>query len=310
MSAAAYEPSETGLATTLPRRRGLWEQALRRFVRQPAAVLALLVLTLLLLAGAFAPKLAPQGWNALNLADEWRNHPPVATGWHLFGTDHIGRDVLARTLYGLHTTIEAALLAALCASVLGVLVGGIAGARGGWLDAMLMRTCDLITAFPALLLLYAAYQFLEPVTIRTATIVLTLYLWAPVAKVLRPHVVALEGAEFVSAARALGASPARVFFRHLLPNVAGPIVVAATALVGQVIMLEATVEFFGLGVPSELRPTLGNLLGDAASSGIGSYNQLGLGWWVWATPATVLVLLVVCFNLIGDGLDRALNANR
>jgi ABC-type dipeptide/oligopeptide/nickel transport system permease subunit len=307
MTVSAYDPSQLPTESRhLDRPRGLWLQAFRRLVRQPAAVTAFLTLLALLVAGAFAPQIAPQGWNHLNLSAQWRNHPPILSGWHLLGTDHIGRDVLVRTLYGLHTSDEAALLAALLATVLGVAIGGIAGARGGWLDVILMRVCDLMTAFPALLLLYAAYQFLEPVTIRTATIILTLYLSAPVAKILRPYVVSLKNADFVAAARALGASELRIFLRHLLPNTAGPIVVAATALVGQVIMLEATVEFLGLGVPSEIRPTLGNLLGDAASTGIGSYNQLGLGWWAWATPAIALILLIVCFNVIGDGLDRAL----
>lgn len=310
MTTAVYDPHESPADTdVMTRSRGLWTQALARVVRQPGTMVAVAVLAALLLIGAFAPQIAPQGWSSLNLAAQWQNHPPIRSGWHLLGTDNIGRDTLVRVLYGLHTTEQAALLAAACATVLGVMIGGIAGARGGWFDVIVMRVCDLITAFPALLLLYAAYVFLEPVTIWTATTILTLYLWAPVAKALRPHLVVLQGAEFVAAARALGASPARVFFRHLLPNAAGAIIVAATALVGQVIMLEATVEFFGLGVSSEIKPSLGNLLGDAASSGIGSYNQLGLGWWVWAAPAVVLVALIVCFNVIGDGLDRALNPN-
>jgi peptide/nickel transport system permease protein len=250
------------------RRRGLWLHALRKLRRQPLTIAALFVLLALLLAGALAPRLAPQGWKLLDLAPRWHNHPPILSGWHLLGTDDIGRDVLVRTLYG--------------------------------------------PAFPALMLLYAAYILLyqlfeKPVTIRTTTILFTLYLWTYVARVARGNVASLRETEFVQAARALGASDLRIFFRHLLPNSAGTIIVAATSLVGQVLALEATLEFFGLGVPAQIQPTLGNLIGDATSTGIGPYNSLGLGWWVWASPALALVVILVCINLVGDGLDAAFN---
>ena len=299
-------------APSAVRARSAWRQAGHRLIRQPVTLAALFVLLVLLLAGALAPQLAPQGWNSINLADRWRNHPPILDGWHLFGTDNIGRNMSVLTLYAIHSSEKTALLAALLATLLGVAVGGIAGDRGGWLDALLMRVTDLVTAFPALMLLYAAYIYLfqllqKPVTVKTTVILFTLYLWTAVARVVRANLVTLREMEFVQAARALGASDLRIFFRHLLPNASGAVVVATTSLVGQVILLEATLEFFGLGVPSALQPTLGNLIGDAASSGIGPYNDLSLGWWTWATPAIALVLILVCINLVGDGLDAALN---
>jgi len=116
--------------------------------------------------------------------------------------------------------------------------------------------------------------------------------------------------EFVQAARALGVSDRRIFFRHLLPNATGTVIVAATSLVGQIVLVEATIEFFGFGVASLVRPTLGNLIAESTSSGIGRYNVLGLGWWVWTAPAAVLVAILVCTNLVGDGLDAALNPRR
>lgn len=282
-------------------------RTLRRLARQPITLTALLALAGVLIAGALAPVIAPGGWNEIDLAPRWQNHAPTLAGGHLLGTDNIGRDVLVRTLYGIHTSEQAALLAALLATVLGVAVGCLAGFAGGWPDALLMRLADLVTAFPALMLLYAAYIFLEPVTIRKATTIFSLYLWTYVARVVRSAFVSLRNVEFVEAARALGASSFRILRRHVLPNAAGAVLVAASALVGQVIMLEATVEFFGLGVSSQIQPSLGNLIGDAAGSGIGPYNDLGLGWWVWAAPATALVLIIVCVNLVGDGLDAALN---
>lgn len=290
-----------------PRARGRWRLVGRRFVRQRVGVAALAVLVALLVAGALAPQLAPQGPDSIDLSGLWRNHPPVLSGWHLLGTDNIGRDVIVRTLYGIHTSEQAALLAGLAATVIGLAVGAAAGYAGGWIDALLMRIPDLLTAFPTLMVLYAAFVFLEPVTIRTATIIFALYLWTFIARVVRAHVASLRDYEFVQAARALGASDTRILLRHLVPNVAGTALVAATSVVGQIILLEATVEFLGLGVSSEVRPTLGNLLGDAAMSGIGINNQLGLGWWVWATPAAALVLILVTLNLLGDALDTALN---
>jgi ABC-type dipeptide/oligopeptide/nickel transport system permease subunit len=289
------------------RARGAWSQALGRLRRQPATLVALAILVAIFVVGGFAPALAPQGWNSIDLAARWQNHPPMLAGWHLLGTDNIGRDVLVRTLYALHTSEQAALLAALLATLLGVVCGGLAGYRGGWPDALIMRVADLVGTFPALMLLLAAYVFLQPVTIGKATVVFTLYLWIPVARIVRATFASLREAEFVHAARSLGASDARIFFRHLLPNAGGTIVVAASALLGQVIMLEATVEFFGLGVPSQVHPTLGNLIGDVTQSGIGPFSQLGLGWWTWAGPAGLLVIMLVCANLVGDGVDAALN---
>jgi peptide/nickel transport system permease protein len=281
--------------------------AQRRLRRQPTAIFAFVVLLTIFLAGALARQLAPEGGNSIDLAERWRNHPPILSGWHVLGTDNIGRDVLVRTLYAIHTSEQTALLGALLATLLGVTLGGYAGYHGGWLDALIMRIADLVTAFPALMLLFAAYVFLEPVTVRKAALILTLYLWTFVARVVRAAFASLRETEFVQAARALGASDLRIVTRHLLPNAAGTIIVAATALVGQIIMLEATVEFFGLGVSSAIVPTLGGLIGDAAQTGIGAFNNLGLGWWVWATPAAALALILVCVNLIGDGLDAALN---
>jgi ABC-type dipeptide/oligopeptide/nickel transport system permease subunit len=304
---AVAELFETELA-----RRGLWHHALRRLVRQPVTVTAFAILVAVLLAGLLAPVLAPHGWNALDLSDRWRNHAPTVSGWHLLGTDNIGRDTLVRTLYGLRTSEQTALFAALGGTLIGVVLGSIAGSRGGWLDAGLMRVADLLSAFPMLMLLYAAYiliyeGFHQALSVRWYTLLFALTLWTVVARVVRAGVVALQATEFVEAARALGASELHVFFRHVLPNVAGTIVVAGTALVGQVLALEATVEFFSLGVNSNSTPTLGNLIADVVAFGLGPYQSEGLGWWTWATPATVLVVILLCVNLVGDGLDTALN---
>jgi peptide/nickel transport system permease protein len=297
-AAARGEPADEWRATR--------PTALRRLLRQPAAVAAAVVLVVVFGLGAFVPRLAPQGWNSIDLSERWRNHGPIVSGWHLFGTDNIGRDVLVRTLYALHTSEQTALLAALLATLLGVAVGALAGYFGGRLDLILMRLADLIGVFPAIMLLLVAYSFLDPVTVPKATLVIALYLWIPVARVVRASFASLAEAEFVQAARSLGASDARIVLRHLLPNASGTIVVAATALVGQAILLEATVEFFGVGVPSQIQPTLGNLIGDVTQGGVGPFNSLSLGWWTWACPAILLVLILVSVNLLGDAIAAAL----
>jgi len=270
---------------------------------------ALLLLAALFLAGAFAQRLAPAGWNDIHLASAWQNSGPrLHDGWlRLLGTDHIGRSVLARTIWGLHYSETAALAGALLAGTIGVVLGSLAGLYGGLLDAVLMRIADFATTFPVLVTMIAAFTYLEPITVRKATLVFALYLWAFVARVVRARIKALSAEEFVEAARALGASELRILVRHLLPNAASAVVIATTALVGQIVLVEATAEFFGFGVNSLVRPTLGNLIADSTSGGIGRFNLLGLGWWVWTAPAVALVLVLVCVNLVGDGLATALD---
>ncbi len=291
--------AESAPARPEPRRTGstgTW----RRLVRQPVAMCAGFILAVIFVVGALVPRFVPRA--AINLSAEWRNHPPQFSGWHVLGTDAIGRDVLVRTLDGLHTSEQSALLATVFATIIGVALGGLAGYRGGWFDATMMRITDLFGVFPALMLLLAIYTYFEPVTVWKATAVFSLYLWVPVARVVRAEIASLRTREFVQASLSLGASDRRIFFRHLLPNGSGTIIIAATSLLGQVFILEATLEFFGLGVPSEISPTLGNLIGD----GQRNVFALGQGWWPWAGPATLLLLILVCVNLLGDGLADAL----
>ena len=278
-----------------------WRVLCRASVIVPAV--ALLVI---LVAGALAPRLAPQGWNWIDLSSRWQSHGPTFGADHFFGTDNIGRDVLARTLYGIRTSEVTALLAATLALMTGLTLGSLAGVLGGVADAALMRVADLTLSLPALFVLYAAFVFLDPVTITKAAALIGFYASAYVARVVRNELLHLKRAEFVEAARACGAGELRILRSHLLPNVTGALVIATTALLAQAVMLEATVEFFGLGVSSQVEPSLGNLIGDATSSGIGPFNDLGLGWWVWASPALALTAIILSANFLGDAIDAAL----
>jgi peptide/nickel transport system permease protein len=290
------------------RPRGLGVTALRRFVRNPLAVSALAILVAILGAGALASVLVPHGWNAIDLSAAGLHQPPELT--HLFGTDWVGRDVFERTLYGIRTTEEVALAAAALATIAGVFVGALAGYYGGWLDATMMRVGDLVTAFPAVVLTLGAIVYFGEAYPHTLILIFGGFMWAAIARIVRSHVATLREQEFVDAARALGASDRRILFRHVLPNASGTVVVAATALIGQIVLIDATVEFFGYGLPSSVSPSLGNLVADVVQFKFGLSNDpavAGLGWWTWVFPGLVLVTILVCVNLVGDALDAALN---
>jgi peptide/nickel transport system permease protein len=173
-----------------------------------------------------------------------------------------------------------------------------------------MRVGDLVTAYPAVILTLGAIVYFGEAYPHTLILIFAAYMWAGIARVVRAHVATLREQEFVDAARALGASDMRILFRHLLPNASGTVVVAATALVGQIVLIDATVEFFGYGLPSAVSPSLGNLVADVVQFKFGLSNDpavAGLGWWTWFFPGLVLVAILVCLNLVGDALDAALN---
>ena len=302
----AYEV-ETRAVEQAPRTRGYWTTAGRRLLRQPLTLTALVVLIAIFVAGALAHHIAPGGWNNLYLDAASQNQGPTLHPWHrLLGTDHLGRSVLDRTIWGLHFSETAAIYGAVIATFLGVVVGAVAGMFGGVFDNVLMRFADFATTFPVIVTIIVAFSYFSPITVTKATLVFAFYLWAFVARVVRARVKTIVSEEFVEAARALGASDLRILVRHVLPNAAGVMIVAATAMVGQIILIEATAEFFGFGVASLVRPTLGNLIAESTASGIGAYSNLGLGWWTWVGPAVLLVLVLVCVNLVGDGLANAL----
>lgn len=299
MSAAVETTSRQSSFEQAPPRRGPWLQALHRFRRKPLGVAALAVLLLIVLAGTLASVIAPYSFSQLDFQALSRG--PTLSGHHLFGTDQLGRDTLSRTLYAIRASVSAAVAVSLLATVLGVVVGSLAGFYGRAVDNVLMRIVDLIVTVPAMGVLFAAIVFLGAATPTRVSEVLILYLWTTSARVVRSSVIAAREHEYVEAARAAGASDARVVLRHLVPNSLGSILVGATTLFGQAILLEAMVEFFSFGVDSNRTPTLGNLIADATK-----YTGLDPLWWLYTFPAIVLVVLLVCVNFVGDSLDEAL----
>lgn len=312
MSEAALAPEEEQDQEQFDsvRARSLARVAAGRFLRRPGAVAALVVLLVIFASGLLAPLIA-NGWDILDL----NNIKSGPSAEHLFGTDSLGRDLLKRTVYGIRTTEEISLAGAALATVAGVVLGALAGYFGGWLDAIVMRLADLVTAYPAVILTLAAIVYLTPVYPPTMIFVFAGFMWALVARVVRAEIVRLREQEFVEAARALGAGDLRILVRHLLPNAAGQILVAGTSVIGLIVLVDATVEFFGYGIPAAVAPSLGNLVSDTVKFQFGLAATYDIAvqnyaWWDWFFPGVALVLILVCVNLVGDALDEAMNPRR
>ncbi|MBI4544142.1 MAG: ABC transporter permease [Gemmatimonadetes bacterium] len=273
-----------------------WRIAVRQFRRDPLALAGLAVIAVLYLLALLGPLLTP--YDPLAHADLVRagHLPPSASHW--FGTDRFGRDVLTRILYGARISLAIGLIAIAISVTLGTLLGAVAGYSGGRTDAAIMRFTDMVLSFPRLVLLIMIVALFEP-SIALIIVVLGLTQWPGTTRIVRGEVLSLREREFILAARALGMSRPRIILRHLVPNVMAPVIVAATLGIGNTIVLEAGLSFLGLGVQP---PTAswGNMVAD------GRQNLIG-AWWVATFPGLAIVLTVLSFNLVGDGLRDALD---
>jgi peptide/nickel transport system permease protein len=218
---------------------------------------------------------------------------------HLFGTDQLNRDILSRVVAGGRISLAVAALAVTLAVSLGALIGGTAGYYGGWVDGLLMRVVDGALAIPRLFLLLILVAVWEHMPVPALVLVLGATGWFSTSRIVRGELLRLREAEFVQAATALGAGPARIIFLHLLPNVAGPLLVAATLGVGDVILLEAGLSYLGVGVHPPT-PSWGGMILDARS-------LLTTAPWASIFPGLAIVITVLAVNLIGDALRGALD---
>jgi peptide/nickel transport system permease protein len=298
---AAIEPEVLG-GTVRP--KGPWRQAASRFRRRPLGIGALLVLAVLFALGALAGTLAPYPPARLFMEVVNQPQPPFTTG-HLLGTDVLGHDYLSQLLFAVRESVISSLVCAVGATAIGTVVGALAGYYGGFFDTFVAWVTSVMVAVPAVAVLLVVVIFRWPVEPLEFGLWLMIYLWTGIARVVRGTVLSLRGREYVEAAHASGASAARVILRHLLPNASGPIVVAATSLIGQSIIIVATVDFLGLGTVQAEKPTLGSLVSDAARG----TGLAAVPWWVYTFPSVLLVVMLVCVNFVGDTLDDALNPN-
>ncbi|CAN5250053.1 ABC transporter permease [soil metagenome] len=277
--------------------RSQWTYARIRFFRHKLAVASLVLLIFATLVAIFADQIAPYGYDEFDFENIVIG--PTLDGWHLFGTDQLGRDYLSRVIYGLRTSLWVALLVAGVATVLGTIVGAIAGYYGGVIDNLLMRLVDLILVVPFLAVLLVLSAYLGQGKPIRVGIIVALLIWVGLARIVRGTFLSLREKEFVEAAKAAGAGDMRIMFRHMLPSTVGPIVVTMTLLIAAAILLEAALSFLGFGVQPPT-PALGKLIGEGAGEGFSS-------WWLVTFPGVVIVLIALAVNFIGDGLRDALD---
>ena len=314
---ATQADAARGLAGSAPGRppASLWGDAWRRLSRNRAAVLSLVFLTGLIAVSLAAGLVAPYAYDRQDL-DATDLAPSAA---HLFGTDGLGRDELSRLVYGSRISLAVAFVDVLIVVLVGVPLGLIAGFVGRWADTVIMRTVDVLFAFPSLLLVIVVITYLRAVLELPQTdllaavgaadkltggllgvfIALALVSWLTVARLVRGQVLSLKEREFIEAARMIGARDRRIMLRHLLPNTLAPVIVAATFGIPGAIATEAGLSFLGLGVRPPL-PSWGILIAEGVRTMRAFPHEL-------IYPAGALALTLICFNFLGDGLRDALD---
>ena len=217
---------------------------------------------------------------------------------HPLGTDELGRDVLARMIYGARISMKVGFVAVGIYTIIGLLVGLFAGYYGGWVDAVLMRFVDIMLCFPTFFLILAVIAFLSP-SIYTIMIVIGVTGWMGVSRLVRAEVLSLKERDFVAAARAQGAGDARIIFRHILPNALAPVLVAATLGVAGAILVESSLSFLGIGVQPPT-PSWGNIL-------TAGKDNIEFAWWLSVYPGLAIFFTVLGYNLLGEGVRDAVD---
>ena len=277
---------ETG---QLKKRSG--SRAVGKLLNNRLAVVGLVLFTLILFVSVFAPLLT--GYDPLQIDLRGRLQPPSWQHW--FGTDMTGRDVFARVLYGGRISILVGLGSALIAAIIGVGIGCYAGYRGGWFDAIVLRTSEVFMAFPQIILVLLLVTIIGQSLINLI-IIFVITGWGPMYRLTRARMLSLREEEYVLALQSFGISTFKICYKHMLPNALGPVMVNITLTTAMFILAEAGLSFLGLGVPLQI-PTWGNILNAAQDLRI-----LQNYWWIWLPVGTVISLFVISVNFIGDGL--------
>ncbi|MDR3596159.1 ABC transporter permease [Clostridium sp.] len=279
---------------------GYWKDAWTRLKRDKMAIISLIVIVVVIVAAILVPMLSKYDYAANDLSQTYLK--PSAEHW--FGTDNLGRDLFVRNFYGARYSLLIAVLAAVINLFIGVIYGGIAGFFGGIVDNILMRIVDILYSIPLTIYVIIFMAILnKPGSggsgLLTIVLALSISYWIGMARIVRGDILQLKQQEFVLAAKSLGASNARILIRHLIPNCIGSIMVTLTLLIPEAVFTEAFLSFIGLGIAAP-RASLGTLANEAME-GIYTYPyQL-------VFPAVLICVIILCFNLFGDGLSQALD---
>jgi peptide/nickel transport system permease protein len=271
--------------------------AFQRFLRHRLAIVGLVIVSVILLLAIAAPVLTPWAPNRIDFVTGARQAP---SSLHVLGTDVVGRDIWSRVLFGARTSVSVGLGAVGLYLLIGTILGMIAGFYGGLFDQAIMRFTDTILSIPPLLLVIVFVAVTGP-SIGSVILVIALLGWPVTARLVRGQLLVLREAEFITAARVVGVPDRAILFRHMLPNLLGPLTVVATFGVASAVLLESSLSFLGLGVRAP-EASWGNLITEAISPVV--LNQL---WWQWVPAAIAITAMVLGVNFIGDGLRDAID---
>jgi peptide/nickel transport system permease protein len=274
---------------------GPWRRAVERFAADRGAMIALYVLAALALVALMAPLLAAH--DPTTQPDIIGQRDLAPSFEHPFGTDFASRDVLSRVLYGSRITLAVAALAALVTVAVGTAWGAISGFYGGRIDSIMMRIIDALLSVPRILILIAVVAIAQTVSLPWLILLIGLTGWFSTSRLVRAQVLALREQDITVAARALGARDREILWRHLLPNVATTVIVAATLALGHVVYLEAALSYLGIGVHPPT-PSWGNIIQEGS-------EQLATLWWLSVFPGLAIVITCLAANVLGDGLRDA-----
>lgn len=256
----------------------------------------LVIILVMFSVAVFAPLIATHDPYETDVSPEARLQPPSRA--HLFGTDDLGRDIFSRMVYGARISLTVGFIAVFIMLVIGVTLGALAGYYGGRVDAFIMRIVETLLCVPRLYLILIMLVIFGP-SIVSVMIVIGLTSWTGLARLVRAEFLSLRERDFVAAAKAMGASDTRIIFRHILPNTMGIIFVTATLSVGSAVLIESGLSFLGLGVQIPT-PTWGNILTTGR-------NYLDYAWWMMLFPGLAILVTVLSFNMVGDGLRNILD---
>ena len=287
-----FRPSSATVDTAGP-----WRSAAHRFRAKRGAMIALASILALVVIAALAPLLAP--YSPREQLDPIGKQTLAPSRAYLMGTDLVSRDVFSRVVHGARISLAIGMLAVLLSVTVGMLYGAVAGFLGGATDTVMMRIIDAFLSIPRILLLILVTALWGQLSLASLIILIGLTGWFGVSRVVRAEVMAVSAREFIVSARSLGAGRLRVLGRHVLPNVLAPVIVAATLGIGNVIILEAGLSFLGLGVQPPT-PSWGSIIQDGS-------QQVAAHWWVSLFPGLAIVITVMAFNALGEGLRDALD---